>query len=497
MIRVLVVDDDKLVRKGLISAMPWSDYGMEVAGEANNGEKALEFMERHPVDLLLTDLAMPVMSGLELMRTVRKRYPHLPIVVLTFHQDFEYVQEALRLGAIDYIAKVQLEKERFDQVLQRVVDQMQGRGIGRDSAVQHSSPRHVARAGWAYAFLSLKHGRNPEGLVLPGGMPPTDSWMEAGGHSWLWWPDEASCSQQEKKAEAETGTATGTEPGMEAGAEERRHPVLQAFRPEAGWGILKLQGIGGMDTKDLLGWLLSYREHEFFYDYDPAGVILHRSPADRPDGPCRGGGQEDNIPALKARWSSREWIHDGALFEELLRGLKELRLPQAKLIGLVYALIDDWNRLGGPLGFERIEPEGPLDYWCEVEALFRQARHIIRRSVGNTSYSKEVTDAVMKAVSLIRGEPEQPLTAAVVARRVGMSRSYFSQCFRDITGQTFNDHVRHIRMERAKELLICTNRTIAWIAEQTGYTDEKYFSRTFREHTGVLPSEYRNAHQQR
>ncbi|MDQ0058980.1 YesN/AraC family two-component response regulator [Paenibacillus harenae] len=120
MIKVLIVDDDNLVRKGLISILPWGEYGMEVVGEAKNGEKALEFLASRQVDLLLTDLAMPVMSGMELMRIVRKQYPHIFIVVLTLHQDFEYIQECLRLGAIDYIAKVEMENENFGEVMSRV-----------------------------------------------------------------------------------------------------------------------------------------------------------------------------------------------------------------------------------------------------------------------------------------------------------------------------------------------------------------------------------------
>lgn len=92
MIKVMIVDDDKLVRKGLISAMPWGDFDMEVVGEASNGEKALEFIADHAVDLLLTDLSMPVMSGIELLKVVRKQYPNMYTVVLTFHQDFEYIK---------------------------------------------------------------------------------------------------------------------------------------------------------------------------------------------------------------------------------------------------------------------------------------------------------------------------------------------------------------------------------------------------------------------
>lgn len=142
MIKVLVVDDDKLVRKGLISMMPWQEFDMKVVGEASNGENALQFLESHSVDLVLTDLGMPVMSGIELMRVLRKRYSELHVVVLTVHQDFEYVQEALRLGAIDYISKVDLdlEKEQLEDMLGRIADRIQGQArqgiVHQDGALE-------------------------------------------------------------------------------------------------------------------------------------------------------------------------------------------------------------------------------------------------------------------------------------------------------------------------------------------------------------------------
>lgn len=131
MIRVLIVDDDKLARKGLISIMPWAAYGMEVVGEAANGAKALEFLEKNPVDLMFVDLAMPVISGIDLIEEASRLYPGLKFVVLTFHEDFEYIQTTLRLGALDYISKIQLEKENFEQIFERIQRKMTiGSGYG-------------------------------------------------------------------------------------------------------------------------------------------------------------------------------------------------------------------------------------------------------------------------------------------------------------------------------------------------------------------------------
>ncbi|MFE5322030.1 helix-turn-helix domain-containing protein [Paenibacillus sp. NPDC056579] len=255
--KVLIVDDDHLVRRGFISMMPWREYHLEVVGEAGNGRKALEFLDSHPVDLLITDLAMPLMTGIELMRTVKERYRHISMVVLTFHQDFEWIQEALRLGAIDYITKVELEHEQMDEVLRRIVSKM--------------------------------------------------------------------------------------------------------------------------------------KEHE---------APLERPSAER--------------------------------FEETRGSMEE-----------------------------------------------------------TGSYSPEVQACIAKAVHIIHQELEEELHLPEVARRVNMSRSYFSRCFRDIVGRTFNEYIRELRVNRAKELLSRTEKTIQWIATQSGYPNEKYFGKVFREMTGMLPSEFR------
>lgn len=120
MIKACVVDDEKLVRKGIITIMPWEKFSIEVVGEASNGVTALELMDRQHIDLLFTDLAMPELDGIGLIHAVKEKHPHVQFVILTCHHDFEYVQEALRLGAIDYILKTQLENDVMEDVLSQI-----------------------------------------------------------------------------------------------------------------------------------------------------------------------------------------------------------------------------------------------------------------------------------------------------------------------------------------------------------------------------------------
>lgn len=121
---VLIVDDDRLTRQGLMRFLPWDAFGLRVAGDAANGLEALDWMAHHHADLVLSDLEMPGMQGLEFIQKASVLYPQTYFVVLTIHTDFSKVQQALRLGAIDYIAKTDFDRESYSQILQRIVERI-------------------------------------------------------------------------------------------------------------------------------------------------------------------------------------------------------------------------------------------------------------------------------------------------------------------------------------------------------------------------------------
>jgi len=465
-IKVLVVDDDKLVRQGLISAMPWSEFEMEVVGEANNGEKALEFLERHEVDLLLTDLAMPVMSGIELMRAVRPKYPTLYIVVLTLHQDFEYIQEALRLGAIDYIAKVQLERERFDAVLGRVHQRISEERRGR---VPAAPDVYDAGLGWALFVRDGDVVERSEPLVREAPFAQA-SCEEVEDGLWLW-----TCGER----------ATPDEAAFAAWS--------RRLSQRDGWLLLRVSGLSGKRRAAVHRWLRAYRAREYFYAYEPDHRFADTTVDQLASPPQEPG--ETLALSLRDEWLSLEWLREeeGAFAERLLR-LRDARLPAARLSTILFVVESEWSRVFAAVSGERDRPPlpEPLEHWSEAEAWLRDVRRWTAEATGASYYSPEVAAAVMKAIAIVKEEWNGPLLAADVAKRVNMSRSYFSQCFRDIGGKPFNEYVRAIRMEKAKEYLQHTAKGVQWIAEQTGYQDEKYFSRLFREYTGLLPSEYRS-----
>jgi two-component system response regulator YesN len=350
-IRVLIVDDDKLARKGLISIMPWSAHDMMVTGEAANGAKALEFLDQHAVDLMFVDLSMPVMSGLELIQAARKKYPNLRFVVLTFHEEFEHVQAAYRMGVLDYISKARMELEDNGQILGRV----------RQKLTDELQPL----------------------------MPKTPS--------------------------AQLSTASLT-------------PGKNAHSPE-----------------------------------------------------------EEQWRKLEQDWRSQYWLYNEVIFERLCRQTEELNPPVRRLEGLFLRVISHVET-AIQLDVEfRSEAE---DIQSAVERI-RHYREAIYSEVARSTDLTTTTICILKAVLYIREHAAKPLHAEDVAEHVNMSRSYFCQCFKKLTGSTFNDYLRQERIRVAERLLCETDRSVAWVANAVGYGDSKYFSHIFYEQTRLLPSEFR------
>lgn len=457
MIRVLIVDDEKIVRQGLKSFMPWDSFGMIVIGEANNGEKALQFLEANKVDLLLTDISMPVMSGMELMREVRKKYPAIQMVVLTLHQDFELIQEALRLGAIDYIAKTQLEMEQFEDVLGRIASLMEQKKSVEFKPLESDQLNKIDEVFAVYALYS-----QDEELNLQSNLLTKVKEVDIG----IWYWEDLAMNEQILLKE-----------------------WVNKENVKSNFSLIHFTELGDYDQKSISQLLRVYRKNYLFYEYHPAHPICIVS-SNEIENALKSEAGED-LQQLKEMWLSSGWINNDNMYASMVQKLKGLRLPPIRLTRVFFSITDEWNRLYGQILPIPIVLEDFLSSWYQFEKWLEDTRKLMQIMNKKENYSTEIHESIMKAMSIVQQMLHQPMTAGDIAKMVNMSNSYFSQCFKDIVGQTYTEYLRDIRMERAKEYLRNTSKTIQWVAEQVGFTDEKYFSRLFREQVGLLPSQYR------
>ena len=175
MYSIMIVEDEYLVRQGIASLVDYEQFGMQVIAQAENGIEAWQKFQENPADILLTDINMPQMNGIELAKLVRDQAPKCHIVFLTGYDDFDYARTAIKLGADDYLlkpfskddveemlAKVQtkLDKERKKAQIQNLVDQ------GQRSELEEAIHARLADSELSLKNLALQLGFSPSYLSV-------------------------------------------------------------------------------------------------------------------------------------------------------------------------------------------------------------------------------------------------------------------------------------------------------------------------------------------
>lgn len=150
MYRAAIVDDEPVIRFGIRASIDWEKERIGLAGDFANGEAAWREISREPVDILITDIKMPVMDGLELTRRTLERYPRTKVILVSSYSDFEYVREGLQLGVLDYLLKPTLEPEGLLAIVRKCLGKIeQERSDERNRQLVLTMRDAAANAAWA------------------------------------------------------------------------------------------------------------------------------------------------------------------------------------------------------------------------------------------------------------------------------------------------------------------------------------------------------------
>ncbi|QQK07790.1 response regulator [Miniphocaeibacter halophilus] len=122
MLNLLIVEDEEILRIGLTSYMNWENLGYIVKGQASNGKEALNVLENEDIDVVITDIRMPLMTGIELSEIIHEKYPLIKIVIVSGYDDFEYARSALRFGVVDYLLKP-INLKKLDSTMTKIREQ--------------------------------------------------------------------------------------------------------------------------------------------------------------------------------------------------------------------------------------------------------------------------------------------------------------------------------------------------------------------------------------
>ncbi|SFJ33787.1 two-component system, response regulator YesN [Paenibacillus sp. UNC496MF] len=504
---VLVVDDELPIRQEL-RLFAWEQHQAEWIGEAENGEEALRFCRCLAPDIVITDITMPVMNGLELFRSLKSEFPRIQVILLTCHSEFAYAKEAVKLGAVEYLVKVAMDDGDLAEALQRAKE-----SAYREKSLRQSEAERLRRKRSEQLMVMTRQPADDGGLA---------AWLQAAFQSRF--PLRLAALHAESRKESRLFVHQAIEESLTT--LENLKP-FSWFPADTGIYVLMFRAEEGdppevwreMETiTEELYRSIDFRLPFLSDAYRLYGVIsepirrsadfgaAYRGVCERPDAVFYDGtGRVFPMPSAGPASLDEHSAND---MSDKLRGAQWDREQLAKVIRgdfIDWAMIGrfapeelrvfvaerlrDWHREqaaqagSGRKAPSRIADAGTLHELAEVFV------HEIESYARIKKCRREIADAK----AFIAGNLEKNITLSAVSREVGLSPNYLSRLFREETGISFNDFVTGTRIEKATELLRHTSLRVYEIAQQVGIPSYRYFSAVFREWTGTAPTELRLA----
>ncbi|MDQ8737913.1 response regulator [Paenibacillus sp. LHD-38] len=512
MYRVLLVDDEKIARTGLRFTFEWEKHGFTLVGEASNGEKAMKWIKEQEIDILITDIAMPVMDGLELTRRTRELCPWVKVLLLSCHNDFEYVREGIRLGASDYILKPMLNASSLEEVLKKMSQELQEEHENRLILKRYEDQQQANRQrelegilGKVFCGDGIAVGR------LEKECPGVFYRVAALGINVF---GETEAEMNQVLTEQGEALKLFLYQSLEAF-------VSVLFRPDLMVSVFPAH----VDTYDIFSERIkqcskhtdSTRLHLSVglsgvnTDYHSLETACREAKNVLARGFFRGPCSYLTAEELHASMWAPNYPFAAALGE-----LKEsLSMGYAsKSEKILEQMMNCWI----PGYREKEEVIQEAEELLSLLVVFSEAESSIVRKIRELSRLGCVKDVmtyvkdcyltigsaddslrpdktrhqriVIEAAAFIEKHFREPISLQQVADAVNVSKNYFSEMFKRVTGDNFIDYLISLRVKRAKELLQGSSLKVYEVAEQSGFNDVKHFSKQFKKLVGLSPAEF-------
>ncbi|MFC4101465.1 response regulator [Paenibacillus xanthanilyticus] len=530
--RMCVIDDIRSVVDMVTTKIPWAEHGIEIVGSATNGEEGLTLIEALKPELILTDVRMPKMDGLEMTRRSLALSPGSKVVILSAYADFEYAQKALQFGAVNYVRKPfaiadlvkvvlkakdlwldeQAEREKVGALAAAVKESLPALRQQYLSLLVHH-PTDIADARQWWGFLELAPLAPPLAVMVV----QIDQLADRYGSSGLRELELARFALQNIVEETLAARAKAV-----VFREAFNRYVCLVETGNLGAPLLELAdnccaniasytkftiSVGiGEEAADWRGLPRSYQQALralSYHFYTGGGGAFRYSPADE-----RGTDawiysteseqeflfafRSGNLAKCRA-WLDAAFAEMGAAktlpapsdAEHLFQGLA-LRMHRIMLEKFPRAALADFEQRTDETR-NAARPMELADYRVWLYGLCETGCGLMERE--RTSESQRI---IFRSMDYIKANLHLDLTLELCAREVNLSWGYYSNLFKKVTGTTFQHYVTQQKIERAKALLLADYQ-VQEIAEQLGYEHRRYFSEVFKKQTGLTPTEFKES----
>lgn len=521
-IRVVIADDESSIRNGLNTAVPWESLNMSVIGTAKDGMEAWDLIKTYQPAIAVTDIRMPRLSGLELIKKCHEENISTKFIILSGYDDFSYAQTAIRYGARAYILKplkidelaAELEDLRNEILEQRVHGSMldmtdyqslrtSSKKLFLNQLIQnefrHSSDihqklqeLHLPLTDSPYQILVFSIRQTGEAAIpdITSQVQETIS-SQAGSLRFAMWESNPS----QVILLVHTDSSSGPVPVLNLA-----QGCLAYFKEMKGYRITV--GIGSQEQELINSYrsysqaltTLSYDLYEQDRDIYDETVICTLAPSISTS--------SIDISELISAIRRNDVGQVRAYCRNYFSSLLYVPMPPPSFVrGMcIYLITDVQNTL-------RRQVQSDINLFTELPYItinqmstFRQIEQwitdlFIQYADLISQYLQDRKDGIiLDAKQFIQDNMDKKIQAEDVAAHVNLSASYFTIYFKAKTGTNFRDYVLNLKMEHAKHLLETGQANISEISYAVGYDDYRSFYRAFKNHTGMTPSEYQAKH---
>jgi len=496
--KVMIVDDEYIMRQGIRHMIEWEKEGYQLVAEAANWEEVLAMIEEHKPDIVLADIVMPVLDGMDFSVIVKKRFPQVRLIILSSYDDFEYVKKTLLSGACDYVLKPSLNPQELLGVLGRTAAMIPGMYLEKklELSVTEKLSRYLNgyeanftegdfRHRFPYSKCRLllskdcigQEGRLEDGTELVRFV--RDYWKEqknyetevifAGGEACAVILNYRVCDEEQIRGQAEQCVRK-----------------TACYRPGSFW-------VYGAVFEGMAGLLDSYRqgcgllELKFYYKDTP---FLSAAQA-RKHKKLERFNYEQYAELLKYRNYKEALQQLEAYIAYMCSCTAEEYLLKNTAKNLIYNFLLEKEKAGGGMKASKSDFFRKIDQSRYVQDFRQQFGQVVKELEQECEGSGQAHDSLHEIKQYIQKHYAQDLELAKIAKEFNYNYNYLSTYFNRKVGESFSEYVNRIRIEKACEILKSSSCTIAQVSEMTGYSDPSYFSRIFKNQTGKTPSQWK------
>ena len=535
-IKVFLVEDEMVIRRGIKNSIDWEKEGYIFCGEASDGELAYPMIIKEKPDILITDIRMPFMDGLELCKLVKKELPNIKILILSGYDEFDYAKEAIRLGETEYLLKpissgkllealngvsesIRREKEDKDLVRkymeemrentehekQKFFEQMIAGNLSMADALETGKKYEMSLSAGMYNLLlfrfTLGEENRKSGELLGEAEYAIEKLTERleyvfefqrGVEGWaflLMADNEEQMSERVKELSKDleeimknysTIAYFGGIGQPVARLRELEESFREAERALAARFTMELNRIISVDDIRMAQNVDTLDDIEItsFGEIEKTRTMLEK---------FLNNGVEDEIDEFVD-------VYINELPEE---NLKSVLMRQYIIMDAYIVMMSFCEKIEGIEGEMQAQSEelkNSMKTIQTVEEIKNYIRMLLKKIIGvrDTISGRRYSDIIEIAKDQIRKTyMSDEISLNTVAAEVGMSPSYFSSIFSKEMGKTFVEYLTEIRMDRAKELLMCSSMKTSEIGYEVGYKDPHYFSYIFKKTQNCTPKEFR------